>query len=398
MPQTNPVDQATHRIALVTSRASSALRLRRELIIDLIRLGHQVLCVTGPASERELRSLHDLGVEHRDLPFFRSDLPLLTDWHTELTLAEIFAAWAPSIVMGFGVKPMAAAALTASRSRVQRIVSVVTGLDPGGALTINPRRLAQALEASHAVVFHNRDDKRRLEERGVLPVDRAGCLVVPGSGVDIRRFAATPLPPSEKGINFLMLARLDRQRGVLEYAAAARDLKTRIPTARLRLAGPDSDGRTAIKAAAVVKASGEAIEYLGDLDDVRPALAACHVLVYPSHAEGMPRAILEGLAAGRPVITTDTPGCRETIDDRASGCFVPPGNAAALARAMETFVHHQALTPAMARAARLKAERRFDCREVNQRIIGVLLPNDRGARSTKPPTQTKAERDVLAGS
>ncbi len=121
-----------------------------------------------------------------------------------------------------------------------------------------------------------------------------------------------------------------------------------------------------------IGANDGTIEYLGVLDDVRPAIGRAHVYVYPSRAEGMPRSVLEALAAGRPVITTNSPGCRETVDERVNGCLVPPGDAAALAEAMESFLKRPDLIPAMARASRIKAERRFDAREVNKVLLEVL--------------------------
>ncbi len=197
------------------------------------------------------------------------------------------------------------------------------------------------------------------------------AVVVPGAGVDLRRYASKPLPPHDDGIVFLMIARLERQRGVMEYAAAARDLKARANGARFLLAGPLSKGPDAVTMDALAAAGG-AVEYLGSLDDVRKTLASCHVFVYPSHAEGMPLAVLEALATGRPVITTDIAGCRETVDDMVSGCLVPPGDAKSLATAMESFLKRPDVIPATGRAARLKAERRFDRTNVNRTLLEVL--------------------------
>jgi glycosyltransferase involved in cell wall biosynthesis len=121
-----------------------------------------------------------------------------------------------------------------------------------------------------------------------------------------------------------------------------------------------------------IGAAGGPLEYLGSLEDVREALASCHVFVYPSHAEGMPLAVLEALATGRPVITTDAAGCRETVDDMVSGCLVPAGDTRALTVAMETFLKRPDIIAATGRAARLKAERRFNRANVNRMLLEVL--------------------------
>lgn len=116
----------------------------------------------------------------------------------------------------------------------------------------------------------------------------------------------------------------------------------------------------------------DALEDRGTLEDVRPALAGCHVFVYPSYAEGMPRAVLEALATGRPVITTRTAGCKDTIDEKVSGSLVPPANAQELAATMAGYLARPELLPIGARAARLKAQRRFDVRDVNATLLRVL--------------------------
>jgi glycosyltransferase involved in cell wall biosynthesis len=114
------------------------------------------------------------------------------------------------------------------------------------------------------------------------------------------------------------------------------------------------------------------VEYLGAVDDVRPLFARTHVFVYPSPREGMPRQVLEAMAAGRPIITTNAPGCRDTVDERVNGCLAAPGDADGLTAAIESFLKRPDLIPAMSRASRLKAERRFDVREVNRTVLDAL--------------------------
>ncbi len=157
-----------------------------------------------------------------------------------------------------------------------------------------------------------------------------------------------------------MLARLERSRGVMDYAEAAARLKRDAPGARFLLAGPPGRGADAVTPGSL-KSFGDALEVLGVQDDVRPTLAGCHVFVYPSHVEGMPPAVLEALATGRPVITTDTPGCRDTVDEMVSGCLVPAGNAGALARAMGSFLKRPDLMPSLSRAAQAQGGAAFRC-------------------------------------
>jgi glycosyltransferase involved in cell wall biosynthesis len=365
----------SERIALVAPSAESAAILRRDLIESLTQKGHRILCLTPPGPGKYSRILKDCGAQVRFVENPQPSVRLFTDWQTITALGAQFADWQPNVVLAFGLPTLTLAAIAARRAKVRRVVSLVNGLPSDGIESVGRQRFAHAVRASDALVFHNHDNRRMLARIGLLPPNLP-TLVVPGSGIDIRKNKAMPLPPVADGVagglTFLMLSRLERRRGVLEYKAAAREIKARWPGAQVRLAGQASSEPDAVTPEALTE--GGDVDYLGHLDDVRPALAACHVFVYPTYGEGMPRAILEALAAGRPVITTTTPGCDTTVDEKVSGCLVPPADVSALVTAMESYLRNPDQLAAGARAARLKAERRFDVREVNAafaRILGV---------------------------
>lgn len=357
----------SERIALVAPSVEAAAVLRKDLIRELVGRGHRVLCLTPPGPGQYQRQLRNLGAQHRVIEVPHQTIRLLVEWRTISSLITHFKDWQPNIVLGFGPRTLMLTAIAARRAGVRRIVSLVNSLPSDGIESIGRRRFGYAVRTSDAIVFHNRDHARTLTELGLLPPNLP-MAIVPGSGVNLADIKAVPLPPHDDGLVFLMLARLERRRGVLEYKAAAESLKAQWPNARFHFAGPESGEADAIPREEV---SG-ALEDLGHLEDVRPALAACHVFVYPSYAEGMPRAVLEALATGRPVITTRTPGCKETVDEKVSGCLVPPADAPALARAMAGYLARPELLPIGARAARLKAERRFDVRDVNTALLRVL--------------------------
>jgi glycosyltransferase involved in cell wall biosynthesis len=360
----------SERIAFVANSAEAIAGPRSGLTFDIVRHGHRVLCITPPAAGKHLRALKELGTQHRALELEPKGLRLLNDWRVMSALVEIFKDWQPNVVMGFGLNAMVSAAIAARRAGVRRVVSLCNGLPNDGVEGIGRRRFLQAMKASDAIIFHNQDNRRYLADQGLLPPG-VPVEVVPGAGVDLRHFKAAPLPSLEAGLVFLMLARLERSRGVMDYAAAAARLKSEAPGARFLLAGPPGRGADAITPE-TLKSFGTAVELLDAQDDVRPALAGCHVFVYPSHVEGMPPAVLEALATGRPVITSDTPGCRETVDEKVSGCLVPAGDSEALAQAMRSFLKRPDIIPALSRAARLKAERRFDSTDVNRTVESVL--------------------------
>ncbi|MDW8468614.1 MAG: glycosyltransferase family 4 protein [Burkholderiales bacterium] len=188
-----------------------------------------------------------------------------------------------------------------------------------------------ALVGARTVFFQNADNRREFERLGIVG-SRHRVVTVAGSGVDLERYAPAPFPPEP---SFLMLARLLVEKGVREYVAACREVRRHRPQARCRLAGWIDDNPTAIRREELAQWQREGdVEYLGYLDDVRPAIAASAVYVLPSYHEGMPRSVLEAMAMGRPIITTDAPGCRETVEDGVNGYRVPVRDSTALAQAM----------------------------------------------------------------
>ena len=199
----------------------------------------------------------------------------------------------------------------------------------------------------------------------VLPV-----AVVPGAGVDLDSQAVLPLPALGHGLVFLMIASLERRRGVLEYCAAAKAVRQRAPSSRFLLASLPAEGAAPVTCAELAQFAD--VEYLGVAADHPGALGECHVFVYPSCVGGIPRPVLQAMAAGRPILTTNIPGCRDTVDERVNGCLVAPRDAEALAEAMESYLKRPDLIPAMARASRAKAERFCTAGSVKRSMMEVL--------------------------
>lgn len=354
------------RVAIAGPDARSLTRMRGALMRELVARRHHVLAIAPEMTEREAAELRGLGAEAASWTWKRSNLAFLDQRARIASARALLAAWTPHALLAYGagvIEPM----LTAG-ARVDRVVGLVNGLYRHGASVRDWRGLRKAFEKANAAIAHNHDDRDHLVEsivpRGV-PV-----TVVPGAGVDLEGFAAQPLPSIANGIVIACLAPLDCQRGVREYCEAALALKRRAPATRFLLAGPPVPGG-GFAEKDLARYAG-AIEYLGPLDDVRELLRAAHAVVYPSYGEGMPRAVLEAMASGRAVVTTDTPGCRETVDDRVSGCLVPPRDADVLAQTLEGLLKRPDLIVAMSRAARAKAERRFDERAVVRSLLPVL--------------------------
>lgn len=364
------------RVALIAGDPADLQRQAGTLLPALVAAGHGVHAFLPDADASARRPIQALGARYKTFPFLPGRVRPLGDRRALEDLAAGLRESEVDVVVGYGLKPMWIAAIAAQRAGVPRIVSVVSSL---GDLAADPDAkpgpvlrwlLRRAFAASHAVVFHNRDDAARCAAAGLLP-PALTRHVLPGAGVDLAAFPAVPLPELGRGIVFTMIAPLDRTKGVIEFCEAARRVRSRGTGARFVLAGSAATGRKAI-APTIVESYADSVEFVRSTDEFRQLLAACHVYVQPSYGEAMPGLVLHALATGRPIVTTDVPGCRETVDERGNGVLVAARDPAGLAAGIESILKRPDLIPSMSRASRLKAERRFDASAVNAEMMSIM--------------------------
>jgi glycosyltransferase involved in cell wall biosynthesis len=238
---------------------------------------------------------------------------------------------------------------------------------PVGLIVRNLYRMA--LKFSAGVFFLNPDDRDLFLKLGLIPREVKTTLLN-GIGVDLDWYSPCVLPDRPV---FLLIARLLVDKGLREYYQAAKQLKSRYPQARFLLAGDLDENPMCIRAKELEtwRLDG-AIEYLGHLDDVRPAFAAARVYVLPSYREGTPRTVLEAMAMGRPIVTTDAPGCRETVVEGRNGFLVPVRDVEALAVAMERFILEPELAERMGKESLAIAREKYDVHKINAVIMRVM--------------------------
>lgn len=322
---------------------------------------------TMPGLREELESM---GVALHDIPLSRTGTNPIADIGLIFALRSLMSELRPTVVLPYTIKPVIYGTIAAWMAGVPKRFALVTGL--GYAFTGNRQGIVKrvvsrlyrfALGRTHKVFFQNPDDERLFRELGIAPA-RVASVVVNGSGVDVAAFRVTPLPGSPPV--FLLIGRLLGDKGVREFAGAARQVKALHPEARFHAVGwidsnPDAIAQSEMDAWVV----DGTLEFLGKLDDVRPAIAASTVYVLPSYREGTPRTVLEAMAMGRPIITTDAPGCRETVVDGDNGFLVPVQSVDALVEAMLKFINDPTLAPRMGRRSRQIAEDKYDVHKVN---------------------------------
>ena len=358
------------------SFAQSLTKFRGELLAEMVRRGHRVH-VTAPDFTDALRGeLLSLGVTPVAITFRRTGQNPFGDLLYLLMLRRLIRVLQPDLVFNYTIKPNIWGSLAAASTGVP-VASMITGvgyllIEGTGAHRIAIQSIARALygvalKRNFAVIFQNPDDVSDFLERDM--VNAGQVRVVHGSGVNLEYFQPAPLPEEP---SFLMIARLLKTKGVHEYVEAASQLKDRNPSARFRLVGMLDDGPDAADPDLIGRFEDSNVEYLGELKDVRPALAAASIYVLPSYREGTPRSVLEAMAMGRAVVTTDVPGCRETVVDGVNGVLVPARNAAILADAMEELANDPRRRASMGNASLRRARERFDVRAVNAHLLELL--------------------------
>ena len=369
------------KILILSSFAFSLINFRGRLIEAMVREGHEVVACApddDPAVERRLAAL---GAAYRLTPMARTGSNPFADMALMLRYARTILRERPDVVLAYTQKPIIYGGMAARLFRGIRFYALMSGLGYVFSPAAQDRHMLRALVSrlyrigvarAKAIFVFNRDDRAELIAQGIVGPS-APVVEVPGSGVDLGHFKAAPFP--EGSPSFLMISRLMRDKGVFEYAEAAGRLKARYPEARFRLLGRlDRDNPTGLSEAELDRWVGEGIiDYMPETRDVRPHLAASTVFVLPSYyREGLPRTLLEALATGRPLVTTDLPGCREPVIDRVNGFLVEPRNVGALQQAMERFLLDPSLAPAMGERSRALAEERFDVNKVNRQILRVM--------------------------
>ena len=350
-------------ILMTVNAAWNIWNFRRPLVEALSADGHRITVLAPP--DDSVADLEQIGCRFRPLEMSVKGLNPVEDLKLQRRLKRIFREEQPDAILSFTIKNNifgARAARAAGAPFVPNVTGLGTAFLSGGLLqTIAEQLYRRAFGKLPIVFFQNEDDRDLFLGRKLARADQARLL--PGSGIDLLRFARVPIPSTDAPPVFLMIARLLRDKGVIEFVEAARQIKARHPKARFQLLGAaGSENRTAIDTATVEAWVAEGVvEYLGTTNDVRPAIAAASCVVLPSYREGAPRTLIEAAAMARPLIATDVPGCRAVVDTGVSGFLCEVRNADSLAMAMERFL---ALTPdaraAMGQAGRAKMEREFD--------------------------------------
>lgn len=383
------------RIAILTSDTRSLIGFRGPLIKRLVDCDFDVYTLAPCIDEPTDASLRSLGARPIAVSLNRTSLNPVRETVDLMRLAYQLKRLNPDCIISHFLKPVVYGGIASRLVNVPKRFAFIEGL--GYAFTDTDSQtfskhflrfmitnmLRQTLPIYDKVYFLNPDDvAEALQLRWVRPEQ---VVLLPGIGVDLEHYAVAP--PVMDPVCFLWMGRLLREKGLYEFIGAARMIRSRYPDTQFILVGDVDVNPGSVSREEVLDWVSEGlVEWPGWVNDVRPWLSRSSVFVLPSYREGAPRSIQEAMAMGRPVITTDSPGCRETVRDGVNGFLVPPRSVEHLAEAMERFIQNRELIARMGINSRQMAVDKYDVTRINEVILDNMGINCSSPVARQPRT------------
>jgi len=375
------------KIIISCSYSNSIINLRGKLIEELSKKYH-VSIISPQINNNQIReTLEKWGVSIYEITLHPNKISFLSDLKYIFQIRNILSKVQPDIFFAYTIKPILYGNIVSWICGIRKIANLFTGM---GYMFLEKRhktfidklfrvilKVSLKINRSTLIFFQNRDDYQELTNLKILN-KRSNVLIVNGSGVDLEKFSYNK--PDISKVSFLMIAKLVNSKGVREFYESAKIIKNRYPDVTFKLLGEyDGHGTDCISKTLYNDIiSNRVIEYLGWLDDVRSVIIDSSVVVLPSYREGVPRSLLEGMAIGRPLITSDAIGCRETIESipgKINGFMVNQQDINSLTNRMEFFIIHPEKIIEFGLNGREFAVRKFDVNEINNYIMKALRLN-----------------------
>ena len=376
-------------ILFIASLAPSLIKFRKDLIISLLNKGIKVYTICPMDKHPEIKkNLQELGVNVFSIKMDRGTLSPHKNLCFINEIYKIIKLIKPKTIFAYTIKPVIFTGISLlfyrfiKRKNEIKYIVLITGL--GYVFTNGSDSIKRfflriiiklfykiGLSSANEVIFQNKDDMNYFKGKKLLS-KTSKLNLINGSGVNLSEFRKKK--PPQKPI-FLMLARLLKDKGLLEYIDAAKIVKRERGDVIFRLAGfYDPNNPSTISHDEFKKlTSNNDIEYLGEIGDVKTEISKCRFYVLPSYREGTPRSVLEALSTGRVIITTNAPGCKETVINRINGIKINPKDSIGLANAMfELLKKKDEDIIAMSNESRKLAENKYDVKKINQEIINII--------------------------
>lgn len=369
------------KILIVGTLPESLVNFRGKLIIELISKRHNVIAISDKPKCSTIKLIEEYGAKHISINFSRTSINPLKNIQTFFSLIKIFNSERPDSILAYTSKPVIWSGFACIFFPKIRFVPLITGLGYAFGGKGFFRKLIQffsaalykhSLKQASKIIFQNSQNREYFIKKRI--VSRSKSIVINGSGVDLDFYKYDRHNENIKNLSFLMISRLLKDKGVIEYFEAAKIVKSKYPQTMFLFVGGIDPSPNRISQKEIDKYKDlNIVEFKGHLKDVRTALKESSVFVLPSYHEGMSRSIQEALATGRPIITTNVPGCREGVKFGKNGFLINKGSYDQLAAKMIWFIENPELILNMGAESRKIAEQLFDVNKINKQIIDILI-------------------------
>lgn len=372
------------RILLTCSYAPSLTHFRGDFIKDLLLSDFEVFCAAPDFDEKTKNELTKLGATSLEFPLARTGMNPLNDRKSMLSLKKIIKDHKIDIVFPYTIKPVLYSSIAAKKTNIAAF-SLITGLGYTFSATSFKSKMLQkvtenlykaSIRKNKVVIFQNADDHQLFIKRGIIS-SKQKYDIVDGSGVNLSKYNFRVNENTSDKIIFVFVARLIREKGTHLFIEAAKKLKKEFPKAEFHVIGNAQDSPSAIKLDTLNEYHNKGIiVYHGRQNNVPEFLSKSDVFVLPTYyREGIPRSILEALSVGLPIITTDTPGCKETVINNENGLLIKPNDESELFSAMKHFLKNPREIKEMGLKSREMAEKKFDVKIINKKLIEIIKNN-----------------------
>lgn len=372
-------------VVIIGTVATSFYGFRADLIRTLLKKGHKVYAFTSENTAEDLKKIEKLGATPITYTLNRGGLNPLADMFATYQLSKKIKAINPDLVFSYFSKPVIFGTLAAKLAKAPHVIGMLEGL--GYTFTEQPEGFSKktqlikkiqvflykiALPQLDQLIFLNPDDPKDLLEKHAISVK--SLEVLGGIGLNLKDYPYQPLSNIHLPLKFLFIGRLLKEKGIHEFVLAAKLVKKTYPDTEFTVLGAiDHHNLGALQQTELdTLISSNIIQYPGHVSNIKDWIADSHVFVLPSYREGVPRSTQEAMAIGRAVITTDVPGCRETVVDGVNGFLVPKWDPEVLAEKMIYFIEHPEQVRLMGAESYKIAVEKFDAEKVNQRLVNIL--------------------------
>lgn len=363
-------------IAVFSSHTPSLFWFRTDMMKEFIRRGYDVYALGNEEESKWIEKFKGNGITYQQILVSRNGMNPFRDKKTLASIKQKLAVIIPDKIFTYQAKTVIYGAMAANSLGITEVYPLIAGM--GSAFLSNNLKTRllrfvmitlykKSMKKCPVVFFQNHDDEQIFRGCGIVKNQKV--VMIHGSGVNIDKFSVLPLPDKPA---FLCISRLIRDKGVYEYLEACKKIKIEYPKIRCLLVGPYDTNPSALKPDELQPFIDAGVEYFGEQDDVRPYIEQCSVFILPSYREGTPKTNLEAMACGRAVITTDTPGCKETVVDGENGFLVPVKDMFAVYERMKWFIEHPDEAEIMGKKGRTMVEGVFDVKKVNEIICEAM--------------------------